>query len=70
MLCEKDDYHLVHHVLTVMHASGSYPIFIGENLLSDATIFNSYAVGMQVNRAILLYYHKASRQNQWIVLCK
>ena len=48
MLCEKDDYHLVHHVLTVMHASGSYPIFIGENLLSDATIFNSYAVGMQV----------------------
>ena len=48
MLCEENDYHLVHYVLTVTHASGSYPIFIGENLLSDKAIFNSYAVGSQV----------------------
>lgn len=48
MSYKKNDYHLVHHVLTVMHSSGSYPIFIGENLLTDKDIFNSYALGSQV----------------------
>lgn len=48
MLRKKNDYHLVHYVLTVTHSEGSYPIFIGENLLTDKDILNSYAVGPQV----------------------
>lgn len=44
----KSDYHLVHYMITVAHSSGNYPIFIGENLLTDKDIFNSYAGGSQV----------------------